>query len=243
MSSAEISASNCRNCQQIVTGEFCSHCGQRRNDTLDGRHAVRALAGAALDIEGPWRRTLIDLLVRPNILIRDYLAGARKRYVNPVLMLLLIIAAFHLLATLLGIDLYADARKAKYGNAVIDFMQDFMAYISLALTWPIAAMSGRLWPDTRTAERFMGLLYAQCTGLLFSFLILPLYGRVDTGAISLISFAMTLLTGVYALRSIRPSLIGSVFSAIAIHLLGWLMYFVIAFLGGVIFAIYTVTQN
>lgn len=234
MSSAETATVNCRNCHQMVTGEFCSHCGQRRSDTLDGRQAVRALAGATLDIEGPWRRTLIDLLLRPNILIRDYLAGARKRYVNPVLMLLLLITAFYMLSSVLGIDIFADVRKLKHGNVVSDLMQDYSAYLYMLVLWPAAAMTGRLWPGTRTAERFMGLLYATCTYQLLMFLTLPLYGRLNNDTILLMSTVAGPLAAVYALRNIRPTFAGSALSVIVIYLLSSLLQVLVGAVLGIV---------
>jgi hypothetical protein len=77
-------AAVCPNCQTARVGTFCHACGQR----LDrGRFTMRTLAREAADrlFDADFRlwRTLGGLTVRPGHVVRAYLDGQRRRYLNP----------------------------------------------------------------------------------------------------------------------------------------------------------------
>ena len=81
----------CRNCGTEVTGEYCSHCGQR-----EGRADRRFLdaAGEALgdvfDLDSRFWKTLFFLLFRPGYLSAEFMAGRRARYLPPLRLYLVI---------------------------------------------------------------------------------------------------------------------------------------------------------
>jgi hypothetical protein len=76
---------NCLNCKQLLTGEYCTHCGQRER----GREVrVRDVAGDALEdmssLDSRLWRTLAGLLFRPGLVTAEYLAGRRASFVPPL---------------------------------------------------------------------------------------------------------------------------------------------------------------
>lgn len=81
----------CRNCSTPLSGEFCSHCGQR-----EGRPDIH-LADAAGELIGDiftrdsrlWR-TLLNLVLRPGFLPAEFMAGRKARYVPPFRLYLII---------------------------------------------------------------------------------------------------------------------------------------------------------
>src|SRR5690349_5427059 len=74
----------CRNCGAIVTGTYCSNCGQ-------SAHLHRSLVSLGHDIlhgvfhfEGKVWHTVPELLFRPGRLTRRYIDGERARFVSPM---------------------------------------------------------------------------------------------------------------------------------------------------------------
>lgn len=86
-----MSASTCPNCAAAITGVFCAGCGQKvPHGRLDAHELVHEWWHAVSHFDGGLLRLLRDLLIRPGTAYAAYFAGARKRYMNPVLFLLLI---------------------------------------------------------------------------------------------------------------------------------------------------------
>ena len=74
----------CRNCGSVLTGAYCSTCGQPA-------HLHRSLASLGHDIlhgvfhfEGKIWRTIPELLLHPGRLTRRYIDGERAKFVSPM---------------------------------------------------------------------------------------------------------------------------------------------------------------
>ncbi len=76
---------HCSNCEVALTSRFCGSCGQ---DHRHRRLSYGGLAGDAIravtEVDGPFLKTLISLTVRPGTVVKEYLSGKRRRYVNPL---------------------------------------------------------------------------------------------------------------------------------------------------------------
>lgn len=75
---------HCRNCGAVLTGAYCSNCGQTA-------HLHRSLSSLGHDIlhgvfhfEGKVWRTLPELFLRPGRLTRRYIDGERAKFVSPM---------------------------------------------------------------------------------------------------------------------------------------------------------------
>lgn len=80
-----VTAERCLNCGAERVGEYCHRCGQHfRAGRLRLRSVAREFASESLTLERGLLRTLRDLTVRPGEVVRGYVAGRRRRYVNPV---------------------------------------------------------------------------------------------------------------------------------------------------------------
>jgi hypothetical protein len=97
----QVSTENCLNCGEVLTGQHCSHCGQRakvRVLSLSG--LLRDLFGDLTEFDSRIWRTLIPLATRPGLLTAEYLRGRRTYYTPPFRMYLVLSVAFFLAASI-----------------------------------------------------------------------------------------------------------------------------------------------
>jgi hypothetical protein len=92
----------CANCGTILTGPFCSECGQRHH--THPAHSLRHFIGEATEdlthADSRLWQTLYALLLRPGFLTEEFLAGRRARYLPPVRLYLVVSIIFFLLVGL-----------------------------------------------------------------------------------------------------------------------------------------------
>lgn len=99
-----VSTENCLNCGEVLTGQHCSHCGQRaRVRVLSLRSLLHDLLGDLTELDSRLWRTLFPLAFRPGVLTREYLRGRRTYYTPPFRMYLTLSVVFFL-ATQIGAD-------------------------------------------------------------------------------------------------------------------------------------------
>jgi hypothetical protein len=89
----------CMNCDTVLTGQYCGHCGQRAQARLIRLpELIRDAFGDLFELDSRLWRTLVPLAFRPGRLTRDYLRGRRARYMPPFRMYLVLSLAFFLVA-------------------------------------------------------------------------------------------------------------------------------------------------
>ncbi len=111
--SAETSAAHpthCLNCGVGLAGDYCHECGQRNTRA---RLTLRGLFSDIFDhvfsLDSRLLRTLRGLFTRPGATIRAYIAGERTRYANPLRFLVLAVALFFIVRSMLGINVTMEA--------------------------------------------------------------------------------------------------------------------------------------
>jgi hypothetical protein len=88
----------CLNCSETVSGEFCSHCGQKSDTSrITPRSLItHDILGSIWYIETRFFITMKEILFRPGKAAMDYIFGKRVKYYN-FLSLLLILVSFNVL--------------------------------------------------------------------------------------------------------------------------------------------------
>ena len=111
--------SQCLNCEAPLDSgafqqlDFCPSCGQSTATTrLTLRDLGSALPRHVLQLDRGLPHTFVALLRSPGGVVRDYLDGRRRRYVNPWAYLLLGAAVSMLVFNLLGGDVAAQLEQA-----------------------------------------------------------------------------------------------------------------------------------
>jgi hypothetical protein len=89
---------NCLNCGATVTERFCSHCGQENTEPKETfGHLLSHFFADVTHYDSQLLTTLRDLIIRPGFLTREYNAGKRLSYLNPIRMYIFISAVFFLM--------------------------------------------------------------------------------------------------------------------------------------------------
>lgn len=89
----------CPNCDNAISGRYCSFCGQRKTTRLISLLQLsRDALGDLLDVDSRIWRSLSTLIRRPGQLTADYLGGQRARYLPPFRLYLLLSLTFFLIA-------------------------------------------------------------------------------------------------------------------------------------------------
>ena len=92
--------SHCRNCGEVLRGEFCHRCGQPERHL---RAPIRSLLAEWLQeyatLDTRFLRSFISLLFRPGFLTNEYIAGRRARYIPPLRLYLFVSVVFFFVLT------------------------------------------------------------------------------------------------------------------------------------------------
>jgi hypothetical protein len=111
----QVSTENCLNCGEVLTGQHCSHCGQRAKvRVLSLTSLLRDLFGDLTEFDSRIWRTLIPLAMRPGHLTAEYLRG-RRTYYSPPFRMYLVLSLVFFLATSIGAN-PGDAMKLDVGE-------------------------------------------------------------------------------------------------------------------------------
>ncbi len=76
---------NCKNCDQLVEGNFCSNCGQNSKvGRFNFLTFIKEVSGSIFQLNRGILFTAKELFIRPGKTIREYLGGKRKRHFKPL---------------------------------------------------------------------------------------------------------------------------------------------------------------
>ena len=76
---------NCRNCDHIVNGEFCSKCGQSSKiGRINYSNFLHEVSESVFQINKGFFYTLTEFYIRPGKSINEFLDGKRKNHFKPV---------------------------------------------------------------------------------------------------------------------------------------------------------------
>jgi hypothetical protein len=76
---------NCKNCDQIVDGNFCTHCGQSTKVAkINFTNFLGEFSDSVFQVNKGLLYSMKALFVRPGDSIREYLTGKRKNHFKPI---------------------------------------------------------------------------------------------------------------------------------------------------------------
>lgn len=128
-------ASACLNCGTALADHFCAHCGQpAATHRFTLRHLLlHDLPHSVWHVDKGLLYTFRQMLTRPGLTIREYLAGQRARHFRPISYLLLLIGGSALLISALHLD-PLQGKPASEVPALLRLVMD--KYMSFNLKYP-----------------------------------------------------------------------------------------------------------
>jgi len=124
----------CKNCNQEINGQFCSHCGQKRNT---GRivlsESLKGIWDQFFDINTPVFHTIYGLLIHPGKTIHEYINGKRIAIYHPFKLFLLIFAFYYFIRILFDfnpIDTFNAAIGHKQMPSKMNLMREAGTFLS-----------------------------------------------------------------------------------------------------------------
>lgn len=111
----------CLNCGTPLQGAFCYHCGQRRIGPADRtvKYFVIQFFGASFFLENNFLKNLWALLTRPGQQTNDFISGARKKWMPPFSVFLLINLIYFIFTPLSDLDLSLEEQLTQDQHAAI----------------------------------------------------------------------------------------------------------------------------
>lgn len=230
----------CANCGAEHATPFCSACGQ---DNRHGRLELRALLVDACQNLIGWEsalgRTLRGVTLEPGETAAEYVAGRRKRYVNPARFALFSLATWFVVTKLFGLD-PMDVSGIHFSNSsgrageVIDGIRSFLSRrleLLLYLALPLRALFLRAFfrnTGRNLAECLVLVLFVAGFGYVLAALLTPILAL----EIDWIAKVRLLLTLAWSIRGAKTFFRTTWFGAIwrvscvaALHALGTVVLF------------------
>ena len=132
----------CLDCGAALTDRFCAHCGQPANThRITLKHLLlHDLPHSIWHVDKGIAYTFWQMLTRPGLTIRGYLAGQRTRQFRPVSYLLLLVGLAALVMSAFQVDMQQAmlaAQSTKAGSPPVALMTVVMErYLSITMKHP-----------------------------------------------------------------------------------------------------------
>ena len=98
---------NCKNCGNSVTENFCSNCGQRKSvSTISFRTLKDEFQNNIFQINRGFLFTIKELFARPGHAVKDFIDGKRKPFYKPLSFLVATTTIYIFVFYLLNVDLF-----------------------------------------------------------------------------------------------------------------------------------------
>jgi uncharacterized membrane protein (DUF106 family) len=252
-------APTCQNCGASVVSQYCPDCGQKHPQKRLTLKEVFHLAYESLvDFDRGLFFTAWQLLVRPHVVIRDYIAGRRVIYTNPVKYMLIWLGVSTFLSlAVIDIDKLQQQMKAQTAaesaqtaeeKAAVEKLQhDWMEFLSTnpqvmyAVLVPLLGLfslwlfrrSGYTYAEHLTANTY---LMAQSTLVLIPtyplYLLFPNHLAQVSFWLSLLMFAYYMFGTAVLFRNDKGNYWKPALKGLTVSVLAYLMLFLVLGVAG-----------
>jgi len=125
---------NCSNCNNELTGKYCSNCGQAVTvKRIDGHYIVHEIEHV-LHFERGILYTIRELLIRPGQNIRNFIDKNRSRLVKPIIFIIVTSLIYTLISHYFHIEegyIKLDDTKGSATNAIDNWIQNHYGYANI----------------------------------------------------------------------------------------------------------------
>lgn len=115
----------CKNCEAVLTGPYCSQCGQKAlAERITLGYIIRSFVEAITNLEQGFWYTMRELISRPGVVAAEYLEGKRQRYFHPVRYLLILVTAVAVVSLATGIYDLQQSEMQNFQNQALGIQPD-----------------------------------------------------------------------------------------------------------------------
>lgn len=127
----------CSNCDSVLSGKYCSHCGQKKFDRSQKtfRHLLHDVFHFLTHLEGNIFTTFKTTVLAPGTYSKEYFSGKQKKYFKPISFFLIIVIAYLAFPFMEGLNMNLSGHKhmiiyGKMATQQIDkkLIQDGISY-------------------------------------------------------------------------------------------------------------------
>lgn len=191
---------NCQNCNEIVTRNFCSNCGQKASvRRYSFKHFIQHdLIHGIWSVDNGLFFTIKELFTRPGHSIREFINGKRVGYFNVITLLVIILGVSHFVGEYSQVklsDLMPESSKESMNTFEV-FTRKYPK-ITLLLTIPFYSVFSFLWfrkAKLNLTEHFVINSYKSVGELIiaFTFTIITVFYTNHNGLMTVYSLVMFL---------------------------------------------------
>ncbi|MDO1501174.1 DUF3667 domain-containing protein [Winogradskyella maritima] len=136
----------CHNCNNNFNGDFCNFCGQGlyANKRLKFKDIIADFLDNTFNLHRGFFFTFWQLMVRPEVVVGDYIKGRRKRYTNPTRYLVIALAIQGLINYLSVSDELLKSEKPPSFSFLSEQLIESMHYWQLALALDYGLLSNAI---------------------------------------------------------------------------------------------------
>ncbi|MBO6622416.1 MAG: DUF3667 domain-containing protein [Balneola sp.] len=133
---------HCLNCNEPVSGNYCSNCGQKFQPTkLPLRKYLEDTVETLFNVDNRVFKTLKDLFLRPGKITKEYISGHRATYLPPLRIYISISILYFFLAIITEstqvflVNLSADQYDSSFGKLIQTSMFVLVPLFALITKW------------------------------------------------------------------------------------------------------------
>ena len=125
---------NCPNCDQIISGNYCSNCGQKKYSRIDRKYILDELTNTFLQSNKGFLYTVKNIIKNPGKTAREFIEGNRINHYKPTISLVLVFCAIDVFISFKIIDINNIIRAFPGLDTNTAFANDLLTLISSYLS-------------------------------------------------------------------------------------------------------------
>jgi len=137
-----VDTTNCLNCNSPLLTDYCGDCGQQKAQRISFSLLLKIMQRGIIEFKSPLIVTFLGLFINPGKVYREYLAGRRATYFNPIryafwLLTLSIFIAAYLDVPIYDLSIFNTEDKkntvSTYALEIMSVIESSIIYITFFL--------------------------------------------------------------------------------------------------------------
>jgi hypothetical protein len=174
-------ATTCSRCDSVLSGKYCSNCGQPQQlRRINGQYVLSEI-GSVLNFDKGILFTIRELVLRPGSSIRTFIAEDRGRLMKPILFIIVCSLIYTLVQQLFDFEdgyVNFDFGEASTASSIFTWMSKNYGYANLLMAVFIAFWIRLFF--RKHPYNYFEILILLCFVIGMGMLIFSLFGIVDS---------------------------------------------------------------